>query len=188
MSDIFVSYASEDRPAAQRLAKALEARGWSIFWDRTIPIGKTWRDTIGKELGSARCVIVLWSKTSVISEWVQDEADDAKRRHVLVPVLIQDVEPPFGFRSFQTADIVSWDAAEPTPAFDRLVASIAALIGAPPEEPKEPVRLVDAGTSPSTRQIEKSKVTDKSGNGIGDVLYYVGGALFVLYILSQCTK
>jgi hypothetical protein len=85
MSDIFISYAREDQPWAEMLAQTLEGRGWSTFWDRTIPIGKTWRETIGSELDGARCVIVLWSKTSIESGWVQEEADDAKRRGVLVP-------------------------------------------------------------------------------------------------------
>ena len=30
-----------------------------------IPFGKTWRQTIEKELINARCVIVLWSKSSI---------------------------------------------------------------------------------------------------------------------------
>jgi hypothetical protein len=34
MSDIFISYASEDRSKAEPLAKALEEQGWSVFWDR----------------------------------------------------------------------------------------------------------------------------------------------------------
>jgi xanthine dehydrogenase iron-sulfur cluster and FAD-binding subunit A len=41
MSDIFIRYARGDEPRAEMLAKALEWRGWSIFWDRTIPTGKT---------------------------------------------------------------------------------------------------------------------------------------------------
>jgi predicted lipid-binding transport protein (Tim44 family) len=134
MTDIFISYAHEDRPRAQVLAQTLEDQRWSIFWDRTIPIGKTWRETIGKELGNARCVIVLWSKTSIESGWVQEEADDAKRRGILVPILIEDVQPPFGFRSIQTADLADWDATEPTKAFRRLIFDIAVLIGAPPKE------------------------------------------------------
>jgi hypothetical protein len=117
MSDIFVSYAHEDRSRAEELAQRLEGRGWSIFWDRTIPIGKTWRETIGRELASARCVIVLWSKSSIESGWVQEEADDAKRRGVLLPVLIEKVQPPMGFRSIQAAELVDWDASEPPHAF-----------------------------------------------------------------------
>ncbi|MGA9600392.1 MAG: toll/interleukin-1 receptor domain-containing protein [Methylocystis sp.] len=70
MCDIFISYASEDRSRAENFARALEAYGWSVFWDRTIRVGSTWRDTIGKQLKSARCVIVLWSKDSIESDWV----------------------------------------------------------------------------------------------------------------------
>ena len=33
MADIFISYASVDRPFARRLADALEACGWSVWWD-----------------------------------------------------------------------------------------------------------------------------------------------------------
>ncbi len=131
MSDIFISYNHEDRLRAEMFAKALEGRGWSIFWDRTIPIGKTWRETIGRELSEARCVIVLWSNTSVESEWVREEADDARQRRVLVPVRIDDIQPPMGFRGIQTADLVNWNAGETTPAFDRLIADIGALIEAP---------------------------------------------------------
>jgi hypothetical protein len=128
MSDIFISYNHEDQVRAQLFAQALEGRGWSIFWDRTIPAGKTWRDTIGRELSEARCVIVLWSTTSIDSDWVREEADDARTRGVLVPARIDDVQPPIGFRGIQTADLSNWDAT----AFNRLVADIAALIASPP--------------------------------------------------------
>jgi hypothetical protein len=33
MSDIFISYAREDRPRVERLAAALEQCGWSVWWD-----------------------------------------------------------------------------------------------------------------------------------------------------------
>jgi hypothetical protein len=37
MSDIFISYAREDRPRAEAIAKALEEHGWSVWWDWNIP-------------------------------------------------------------------------------------------------------------------------------------------------------
>src|SRR6516225_9116661 len=144
MSHIFISYAREDQPWAEMLAQTLEGRGWSTFWDRTIPIGKTWRETIGSELDRARCVIVLWSKTSIESGWVQEEADDAKRRGVLVPILINNVQPPIGFRSIQAAHLENWDGTEPTQAFRRLIADIAALIGRPPKEAEKTDRQAEA--------------------------------------------
>ena len=50
MSDIFISYAREDEARIQKLVRALEQRGLSVFWDRNIPAGQTWRSHIGKAL------------------------------------------------------------------------------------------------------------------------------------------
>jgi len=153
------------------LAHALKARGWSVFWDRTIPIGKTWRETIEKELQNSRCLIVLWSETSVGSGWVQEEADFGKRRGILLPILIENVEPPMGFRSIQTADLVNWNAGEPTPAFDRLTTDVAALIGTPPveEPPPPPVRephaasVATAATSVAASCAQAASASGSSG-------------------------
>ena len=76
MSEIFISYASEDRARAQMLADALSARGWSVWWDRKIPLGKSYDEVIEKALAQAKCVIVLWSAVSVASEWVRNEATE----------------------------------------------------------------------------------------------------------------
>ncbi|HYC63131.1 MAG TPA: toll/interleukin-1 receptor domain-containing protein [Reyranellaceae bacterium] len=109
--DIFVSYAHQDRERVQVLVSALAAEGWSVFWDRTIPAGETWRSYIGAPLAAVPVVIVCWSKDSVASDWVEQEADAAAKRKVLVPVLIDHVEPPLGLRHVHMADLVAWMAA-----------------------------------------------------------------------------
>jgi hypothetical protein len=95
---------------------------------------------IGRQLNESRCVIVLWSKTSIDRAWVQEEADEAQRRGVLVPLLIENVQPPIGFRSIQAAHLENWDGTESTQAFRRLIADISALIGQPPKEVGEEAR------------------------------------------------
>jgi hypothetical protein len=36
VTDVFISYATEDRGPAAKLASALGALGWSVWWDRNI--------------------------------------------------------------------------------------------------------------------------------------------------------
>jgi formylglycine-generating enzyme required for sulfatase activity len=154
MSDIFISYAREDRPRAEALARALEEHGWSVWWDWRIPAGKTFRQVIQEQLDQARCVIVLWSATSVASEWVIEEAMEGKERRVLVPVLTDRVRPPLGFRQIQTAELTGWDGEATAPTFLKLSADIEALIGAPADVAPPP--------GPSRRQ-SGAPVNSKDG-------------------------
>ena len=51
--------------------------------------GKNLGEVIEAALREARCVIVVWSTNSVNSSWVRTEADEAQRRGVLVPALLE---------------------------------------------------------------------------------------------------
>ena len=93
-----MSYAREDRVRANQLAAALEAEGWSVWWDRQIPAGKTFDEVIEQALAKAKCVIVLWSEKSVRSRWVRTEATEGAARQILVPVLLENINVPLEFR------------------------------------------------------------------------------------------
>lgn len=129
MNDIFVSYANGDRAVAQPLADALEALGWSVWWDREIPFGKPFDQVIEEELNAARCVIVLWSQESARSRWVKTEAAAAADRDRLIPVLIEDVPIPFEFKRIHTVMLPGWRGDRAHPEFVRLVDSIRRLLG-----------------------------------------------------------
>jgi len=129
MSDIFLSYASEDRETAHKFADALEALGWSVWWDREIPPGKTFDQVIEEELNSARCVMVLWSFESVRSRWVRTEASAAMDRECLVPVLIDTVAIPLEFKRIQAAALMDWDGDTANPEFERLVQAVRQMLG-----------------------------------------------------------
>ncbi len=62
MTDVFISYANQDRARAQMLAQALEARGLSVWWDREIVAGQSYDEVIEHELETAKSVVVLWSQ------------------------------------------------------------------------------------------------------------------------------
>lgn len=112
MNDIFISYCSEDRPVAEKLAGTLREDGWEVFWDRRIAPGAEWNEEIQRALNDARCVIVLWSSSSITSFWVRGEATHAYERGVYTPIRIDETEPPRLFRHVQTPSIVSWVRGE----------------------------------------------------------------------------
>ena len=131
MSDIFLSYSSKDKAKAQIIAKALEAQGCSVWWDRVIPPGKTFDEVIEQELDASKCVVVLWSKESVKSQWVRTEASEGNRRRILIPILIEDVQPPLAFRLIEAANLIDWKGTLPHPEFDLLLDSISKILGRP---------------------------------------------------------
>lgn len=141
MADIFLSYSRADLPRARQFERALEECGWSVFWDRELLPGEGFRRAIEHELRQARCVIVLWSKTSIESEWVIDEAESGKQNGRLVSVRIDDVEMPLGFRQLQAATLVDWKGDSGHTEFQLLTRRLHTLIptgaGPPPAKPRE---------------------------------------------------
>jgi hypothetical protein len=53
MAEIFLSYAKEDRDVARKLSSMLEHAGWSVWWDRRIPAGRTGHDVLEEALLNA---------------------------------------------------------------------------------------------------------------------------------------
>jgi hypothetical protein len=108
MADVFISYATPDREVAARLAAVLEHYGLTVWWDRKIAFGTVFDQVIEKELDRAKAVVTLWSKHSVVSEWVRNEASIAAERSALVPARIDACKLPLEFRRRQTADLCRW--------------------------------------------------------------------------------
>ena len=169
MSDIFISYASADRETAHKFADALEGLGWSVWWDREIPPGKTFDQVIEEELDSARCVVVLWSKESVRSRWVRTEASAALDRERLVPALIDTVAIPLEFKRIQAATLMDWDGDTANPEFDRLVQAVRQMLG-----PGQPIDRI-AQQRTKTRSRAASWWQTKPG--------LLGGAAVVMIIV-----
>jgi hypothetical protein len=106
------------------LADALSQKGWSVWWDRTIPPGKEFDQVIEEALDAAKCVVVLWSKTSTASSWVKTEAAEAMRRKILVPALIDETKIPLEFRRLQAADLSQWQGEHSHPELEKFSRSI----------------------------------------------------------------
>lgn len=129
MADIFLSYAREDLEAARAIVVALEAAGWSVFWDQRIPPAQVFEDYIEERINESRAVVVLWSPQSVTSRWVRIEAAHGRDRNpsALVPAMIESVNIPFAFRHLQTADLRGWKHGLDVVVVDGLVSAIETL-------------------------------------------------------------
>ncbi len=104
--------------------RCMRVRGWSVFWDRRIQTGETWAKCIGKPLDEARCVVVAWSEAAIESSSIYEEADRARQRNVLVPVLFHEVLPPPGFEAIQAARLTDWDGTNPSPVLQEFIAEL----------------------------------------------------------------
>jgi len=130
MSDIFVSYSSHDKKRVRPIVDALVHQGWTVWWDETIAVGQSFDNTIQRELDDARCILVVWSKDSIDSEWVKNEAMEGARRSCLIPVLIDDVTIPIAFRRIQTADLTSWGLN--TKSYTDVINGVSEILGSEP--------------------------------------------------------
>lgn len=142
MADVFLSYASEDRARIAPLARALADAGFSLWWDRNIPAGSDFAQTIEREITAATAVVLAWSETSVRSQWVRDEAAFARDAGKLIPLLIDASDPPMGFRQIQAIDLRDWHGDPRSPAFAALVTAVRERLardGARLPEPTKPV-------------------------------------------------
>lgn len=79
MADVFVSYARSDKARVAPLVAAIEAKGWSVWWDPEIDAGQQFDAQIEAALKAAKAVLVVWTPTSVTSRWVRGEAREGGR-------------------------------------------------------------------------------------------------------------
>lgn len=124
MTSIFLSYAREDRGFAEMLARLLEESGHSVWWDRRLHSGEEFSAEIEAAIGAADIVLVAWSRASVKSRWVRDEASFGGDNGCLVPVSIDGSLAPMGFRQFHTLDLSGWRASRKDPRTVEILRSL----------------------------------------------------------------
>jgi adenylate cyclase len=130
LADIFVSYSRQDKALVAPLVAAIEAEGWTVWWDPEITPGEEFDTLISRELERARSLVVAWTPSSVDSRWVRGEARDAADRGVLVPVRFQAAKLPIDFRALHTIDLDEWKENRQSAAFRNLCKALEAKLGA----------------------------------------------------------
>jgi tetratricopeptide (TPR) repeat protein len=145
LADVFLSYARADAAFAQRVARELARRGWSVWFDRDLPAHRDYSDVIASELESAAAVVVLWSLASVESQWVRSEANRARELAKLVQARLDGARLPMPFDQIQCADLTRPRGANARAAWQQLSTSIDALVGrhSAASAPEQPANKLD---------------------------------------------
>ena len=142
MPDIFLSYNREDQARAKLFAEAFKAAGFNVWWDVGLKTGEAYDEVTENALRTAKAVVVLWSKKSVVSRWVRAEATLADRNKTLVPCMIEPCERPIMFELTQTAELSHWRGAAEDPAWQAFLADVRRFVAK--EEPVAPVAAAAA--------------------------------------------
>ena len=124
---IFISYKREDRETAGRICTALGHEGFDVWWDAELQCGGEWSRELDEQLAAAGCVVVLWSKLAVESDWVRHEASHALTRGVYAPCRIEhvDLSSPY---DREAVTIAHWSGETWKREFGRLVARVDELM------------------------------------------------------------
>ena len=128
MADVFVSYARSDKARVAPLVAAIEAKGWSVWWDPEITPGQEFDDQIEAEIGLAGAVLVVWTPDSVVSRWVRGEAREAAERGILVPVRFEHARLPMDVRAIHTTDLDGWGEDSESPQAHEFMRALATMI------------------------------------------------------------
>ena len=150
MADVFVSYARSDKARVAPLVAAIEAQGWSVWWDPEITPGQEFDDQIEAEIDAARAVLVIWTPVSVVSRWVRGEAREAAERGILVPVRFEQARLPMDVRAIHTTDLDGWGGNAASPPAQEFLRALASMIAR-----TQASQSAKAGSGSATASAEK---------------------------------
>ena len=120
MADVFISYDHNDKDRISFLVSELEKGGLTVWWDRRIMPGDTFQPEIQEEINKSESVLVVWSESSVRSDWVRAEAMMAFDKKTLISVRLDDVQVPIPFNIQNVVNLINW----PHEADDKEIAVI----------------------------------------------------------------
>lgn len=127
----------------------MAAAGYSIWWDKELTGGARFTKETETKVNEAKAIVVAWSKSSIDSMWVADEAQVGRTKQNLVPIALDLVEPPMGFRQIHAIDFTEWMGEAGEPAFLSLNAALAGMLG------REAATIAPARLTPLRRFARK---------------------------------
>lgn len=157
VTDIFLSYARQDRASARIFAECLGEEGFRVWWDASLHSGETFDEVIEQRLRDAKAVVVLWSPRSVASRWVRAEATLADRRNKLVPAIIEPCDRPIVFELTHTAELSEWQGDRSDPRWRTFVEDLNRLVQATPDHVAPETQAPAPATAPPASQAPASR-------------------------------
>ena len=131
---VFISYARSSEAQARLVGEALRSAGYSVWRDDELPAHRSYAEVIEERLNSAKAVVVLWSAEAAKSQWVRAEADTARGTGTLVQATADGTLPPIPFNQIQCADLKGWEGDTAAPGWQKLEASVSALVAGTADE------------------------------------------------------
>jgi hypothetical protein len=154
-ADFFVSYTGADRAWAEWIAWQLEAGGYQVVvqaWD--FGPGRDWVQEMQQATTTAKGIVLVLSAAYLRSahgqaEWRVFYADDPSgERRLLLPVRVDEVDPPGLLKTRVYVDLVEQNAAGARAA---LLAAVRGARGKPVDEPEFPGRRAEVSGTEAPR-------------------------------------
>jgi hypothetical protein len=144
MTDVYISYAREDRESVRTLSEMLRFEGWDVWMDPSDPSIDN-SAAIDMKLGSAGAILVVWSGYSRSSENVRSEAATGLYKNKLIQVRIDMAAPPRPFDQVEVVDISLWSGERDDPNWRRILGAVRLYAGAPGSARPQATRRALAG-------------------------------------------
>lgn len=130
MTDVFVSYARNDRKSVSTIVEELKTSGYQVWWDSRLQPYQDFGVEIETALKNANCAIVAWSTTARNSLWVRAEATFALEAEKLVQLSIDGSKPPLPFTMIHLLDFADWNGKTNDPIWCRLEEAVRSIMKA----------------------------------------------------------
>ncbi|MCK0098515.1 TIR domain-containing protein [Qipengyuania sp. S6317L1] len=160
-ASIFVSYSRSDRDRVLPVITALCDRGHSVWWDGLLEGGDRFSQVTETALETSDVVLVVWTRTSINSHWVRDEATRGRDRGRMVSVSLDGTEPPLGFRQIQYIDL----SGSGDPAKRSRFAEVTAALDKVEDKAGTDLNFGSAGVSSSTTGLSRRNAIFLAGGG-----------------------
>lgn len=96
MSKVFISYSRDDLKLVESLEKALKHKAIVVLRDQeTIYVGEAWPKSIGEAIASSNLIVLIWSRYSSKSHFVEFEWNTALALRIpIIPIVIDSTPLP----------------------------------------------------------------------------------------------